>query len=73
MALIDGFPTVWFSCGIATAIAVVSLGQSEIMIGTDRGRRGREREVLRGDLIGSMQAVSVYAAVSRGSYRILHR
>ena len=29
----DGFPTVWFPCGIASAIAVVSHGQSEIMIG----------------------------------------
>jgi hypothetical protein len=43
------------------------------MIGRDRGRRGRDREVLRGHLIGSGQAVSVYAAAARGSYRILHR
>ena len=32
-ALIDGFPTVWLSCGIATAIAVVFPGQSEFVIG----------------------------------------
>jgi hypothetical protein len=34
------------------------------MIG-DRGRRGRDREVLRGHLIGSVQAVSEYAAAAR--------
>jgi hypothetical protein len=43
------------------------------MIGTDRGRRGRDKEVLRGHLIGSVQAVSEYVAAARGSYRILHR